>query len=104
MKTMVQFTIGVCCLVTAVSAVDVSFNTGILVKDAEAVVGRPMTPISVAGSARRTTRRTIHRTSVYLASLPKGCATVVVQGATLYQCGATYYQSHGSQYVVVHVD
>ena len=104
MKIMVRFIVGLCCMLTAVFAVDVSFNTGILVKDVEARIGRPMTPISVAGSARRTTRRTVRRTTAYVASLPKGCATVIVQGVTLHQCGATYYQPHGSQYVVVHVD
>jgi len=26
------------------------------------------------------------------------------KGATLSQCGGTYYQPHGSQYVVVYVD
>jgi nucleoside permease NupC len=31
------------------------------VSTAEAVVGRPLTPVSVAGVARRTTRRTVAR-------------------------------------------
>ncbi len=31
------------------------------VSPAEAIVGRPLTPISVAGVARRTTRRTVAR-------------------------------------------
>jgi len=30
-----------------------------LVREAQAVVGRPMTPVSYAGVARRTTRRTV---------------------------------------------
>jgi hypothetical protein len=76
---------------------------GGLVSEAEAVVGRPLTPVSVAGVARRTTRRTIYRTSVYAASLPKGCTTTVVNGTSLQQCGGTYYQPSGSQYVVVNV-
>jgi hypothetical protein len=63
-----------------------------------------MTPGSVAGVARRTTRRTIRRTSVYVAALPTGCTTVVIEGTTLHQCGATYYQSDNNQYVVVEVD
>jgi len=79
-------------------------NEGMLIKEAEARVGRPMTPISVAGVARRTTRRTIRRTAVYVATLPTGCTTVVIEGTTLYQCGGTYYQSSGSQYVIVNVD
>ena len=32
-----------------------------LVSTAEARVGRPLTPVSVAGVARRTTRRTVRR-------------------------------------------
>lgn len=74
------------------------------VRDAEAVVGRPLTPVSVAGVARRTTRRTIYRTSVYVATLPPSCTVVVVEGTTLQQCGGTYYQQSGSQYVVVNVN
>lgn len=75
-----------------------------IVKDADAVVGRPGTPGSVAGVARRTTRRMVRRTSVYVATLPAGCQTVVVEGTTLQQCGGTYYQASGSQYEVVAVE
>ncbi|WP_163992340.1 hypothetical protein [Pyxidicoccus caerfyrddinensis] len=77
---------------------------GDLVPVAEAVVGRPATPVSVAGVARRTTRRTVVRTSAYVAALPHGCTTVTINGMGLHQCGATYYQASGSQYVVVQVD
>lgn len=75
-----------------------------VVAPAEARVGRPLTPISVAGVARRTTRRVVRRSTIYMATLPRGCATVVIGGASYYQCGATYYQRSGGQYVVVHVD
>ncbi|MFZ1199146.1 MAG: hypothetical protein WAO07_03170 [Desulfobacterales bacterium] len=75
-----------------------------LVPTAEAVVGRPLTPVSVAGVARRTTRRTIRRSTIYSATLPTGCLTVVIEGATLHQCGGTYYQPYNNQYVVVYVD
>lgn len=54
--------------------------------------------------ARRTTRRVVRRSTIYAATLPAGCATVVVNGASLYQCGATYYQPYGGRYVVVYVD
>jgi hypothetical protein len=54
--------------------------------------------------ARRTTRRMIYATSVYVATLPVGCTTVIIEGTSLYQCGATYYQSSGNQYVVVNVN
>jgi len=36
--------------------------------------------------------------------LPRGCSTVVIEGVTLHQCGGTYYQPCGGQYVVVKVD
>ena len=74
-----------------------------LVKEAHAVVGRPMTPVSYAGVARRTTRRMIYVTTVYVATLPPACTVVVVEGTTLHMCGGTYYQASGSQYVVVNV-
>ena len=38
---------------------ELHFEAGVLVGTAEAVVGRPLTPISYAGVARRTTRRNI---------------------------------------------
>jgi hypothetical protein len=76
----------------------------LFVGDAQAVIGRPRTPRSVAGVARRTTRRRIRRSTIYIATLPRGCTTVVIEGATLHYCGGTYYQPYGSQYVVVYVD
>ncbi len=74
-----------------------------LISAAEARIGRPATPGSVAGVARRTTRRTVARTSVYVAALPRGCSTVVVNGAALSHCGGVYYQPYGGRYVVVKV-
>jgi hypothetical protein len=65
-------------------------------------VGGPGAP--VAGVARRTTRRMVRRTSIYVASLPQGCSTVVIEGETLYQCVTTYYVASGSQYEVVNVE
>ncbi len=103
-KTMIRTTGVVIMLLTTGLITDGVFNGGILVKKAEARVGRPLTPVSVAGAARRTTRRTIRRTSVYIATLPRGCTTVVMEGMTLQQCGGTYYQPHNNQYVVVNVD
>ena len=75
-----------------------------LVTEAEAVVGRPLTPVSAAGVARRTTRRVIRRTTIFVASLPPKCTVIVIEGTTLHQCGGAYYQPSGTQYVVVHVD
>ena len=91
-------------LLAACLLVDGGFHSGIVVSEAEARIGRPATPGSVAGVSRRTTRRRIRRTSRYVATLPKGCTTVVIEGTTCHQCGGTYYQSHNGQYVVVIVD
>jgi hypothetical protein len=73
------------------------------IPEAQARIGRPLTPLSVAGAARRTTRRVIRRTAVYVATLPAGCAKVNVNGVVLWRCGGAYYQAYGSRYVVVNV-
>ena len=104
MKTMIRKIGVVIMLLTAGLITDGVFNGGILINEAQARVGRPMTPLSVAGVARRTTRRRIVRTSVYIATLPVGCTTVVMEGMTLQQCGSTYYQPYNNQYVVVNID
>ncbi len=73
-------------------------------RDAHAVVGRPLTPVSYAGVARRTTRRTARRTA-YAAStttvvqpvqtLPEGCTeTGASDGTVQYTCGSTHYQPY----------
>lgn len=93
-----------CGLITASAIFDGSMDSGIFINNAEARLGRPMTPVSVAGVARRTTRRAIRRTAVVAATLPVGCTTVVIDGTTLSQCGGTYYQAQGDQYVVVNVN
>ena len=76
---------------------------------AEARVGRPLTPVSVAGTARRTTRRTTRRTirrtirrGGYIARIPTGCAYGTYYGYSLYYCGGVYYQRSGSGYVIVY--
>jgi hypothetical protein len=71
------------------------------VSSAEARVGRPLTPVSVAGTARRTTRRVIRR-GAYIATIPAGCAYGNYYGYSLYYCGGVYYQKSGSGYVVVY--
>ena len=70
---------------------------------ADARVGRPMTPLSAAGVARRTTRRVVRRTTVTIAALPRGCTTVAINGASYHSCSGVYYQPYGTQYVVVEV-
>ncbi|MGQ3214531.1 hypothetical protein [Shinella sp.] len=77
---------------------------GVFVTDALARIGRPLTPGSVAGVARRTTRRTIRRSAVYVAALPGGCAKTSINGTVVWRCGGSYYQSYSGRYVVVYVD
>ena len=96
--------IAIGCLISVGLVVDVWCPGGLVTSEVEARIGRPATPGSVAGVARRTTRRRVRRSTVYIATLPRGCTTVVIEGATLQQCGGAYYQTHGSQYVVVYVD
>lgn len=91
-------------IIAAATLVDGWLPIGIAIKDVEARVGRPATPASVAGVARRTTRRTIRRSTVYAATLPRGCSTVVIDGTRLHRCGGSYYQGVGNRYVVVYVD
>ena len=89
--------------VTYSSSEGCSRPAGFLVSEAEAVVGRPLTPMSYAGVARRTTRRMVYATTVYRATLPANCMTTSINGTVIYQCGSTYYQASGNQYVVVNV-
>jgi hypothetical protein len=49
--------IGGCALMANESFVQI--RTGSLVSQAEAIIGRPLTPMSYAGVARRTTRRAV---------------------------------------------
>jgi hypothetical protein len=92
------------CLIAAGFLADGWWPGGLVTSEVQARVGRPATPGSVAGVSRRTTRRRVRRSTVYVATLPRGCTTVVIDGTSLQQCGGTYYQAHGSQYVVVYVD
>ena len=96
--------IAIGCLVATGLIIDVWSPVNLVSSDVEARVGRPATPGSVAGVARRTTRRSIRRSTIYIASLPRGCTTIIIEGTTLQQCGGTYYQTHGTQYVQVYVD
>lgn len=76
--------------------------------EAHAVIGRPLTPMSYAGVARRTTRRAVYagayyRPPVYAApyaaapvvtALPAGCARVLVGGVVQYSCGTAAYRPY----------
>jgi hypothetical protein len=75
-------------------------DPGVLVlgiDEAHAVVGRPLTPVSYAGVARRTTRRTVAATGAattmpagYVTTLPAGCATA----GGIYTCGTARYRPY----------
>src|SRR5215468_6257467 len=86
--------------------------------DAHAVIGRPLTPMSYAGVARRTTRRAAYAgaygayggavapapvavapapvvpTAGVVTTLPGGCARADAAGGVYYQCGAARYQPY----------
>jgi len=83
--------------------IDGSVHTGFVISDAEARLGRPATPRSVAGVSRRTTRRAIRRTNHYVATLPRGCTTVMINDTRLHKCGSSYYQKHNTRFVIVNV-
>ncbi len=71
------------------------------ISEAQARVGRPATPISGAGVARRTTRRAIRYGAVVVA-LPAGCVYGTYYGYKLYSCGGAYYQPSGSGFMIVY--
>jgi len=73
---------------------------------ADARIGRPATPGSVAGVRRRTRRRTRRRVAVgmTLVALPYGCATTrYMGGVNYYYCGGIYYQPQYQGTTVVYV-
>lgn len=104
MKIIIRSILIMCSLLLAGTGFDGITGISFIVKETEARIGRPLTPGSVAGVSRRTTRRVIRRSTMYVATLPVGYTTVVVSGTTLYKSGNTYYQANGNQYVVVTVD
>lgn len=89
--------------------VEVAFNQNILIQSAEARGGRHHKHhnhhnLRVAGVARRTTRRAIRRSTIFVSTLPANCTTIVVEGAVIQHCGGTYYQPSGNRYIVVYID
>lgn len=79
-----------------------------LAAQAEAVIGRPLTPLSYAGVARRTARRTARRvarrTAYYLTALPPSCVYGPYYDAYYYNCGGSYYVRDNDVYVQVVFD
>jgi hypothetical protein len=55
-------------------------SLSVAVESAQARVGRPLTPVSVAGVARRTTRRAVVGGAV-VGAAASGCARVLVNGS-----------------------
>ena len=73
---------------------------------AEARVGRPASPVSVAGVRRRTRRRTRRRVyrNMTLHSLPYGCNVTRVRGGITYHyCGGIWYRPSFQGTTVVYV-
>jgi hypothetical protein len=68
------------------------------IENAEARVGRPATPRSGAGVARRTTRRTVRRHRIAVGTrvtvLPAGCTTVITRNVTYHHCGGVHYRPY----------
>ncbi len=85
----------------------IPFFDNVVIRDAEAEVGRPASPGSVAGVRRRTTRRTVRRrhiaTGTRVVVLPSGCTTVVKYGVEYYYCDGTYYRPYYDGDEVVYV-
>jgi hypothetical protein len=64
--------------------------------EAHAVVGRPLTPMSYAGVARRTTRRAAYAGAAVASTYPVGTVTALPGGCAfvggIYRCGAVAYR------------
>ena len=83
---------------------ELGFQLQIFAGPAEARVGRPLTPVSVAGVARRTTRWTLRRTAAVVATLPSNCVYGTDYGYNVYRCGNAYYEQSGNTYTQVNID
>lgn len=100
-------TLSILLLGIAMAPADISLQAdhdGLTVRpasSARAEVGRPLTPGSYAGVARRTSRRVARRTAVRVNSLPAGCVYGNYYGGKYYRCGGVYYQRSGGVYVKV---
>ncbi len=85
--------------ISAVLLLDAPSQDPLVVSKAHAEVGRPLTPVSVAGVSRRTARRTTRRVN-YRNSIA-GCSPY----RAYYNCGGVYYaptvQNGVTVYVVV---
>lgn len=112
--------LGLCAV--AMFCMDITVSGISIVSDAEAIVGRPATPVSYAGVARRTTYRAAETVAVTtaavatttavttaasapppqattlavgtaVAALPGGCVPATIGGVAYQKCGNVYYQA-----------
>lgn len=75
--------------------------------EAHAIIGRPLTPMSYAGVARRTARRTAYVAATAprvapITVLPSGCANTMIGGVLTYSCAGVYYRPYYSGPTVVY--
>jgi hypothetical protein len=93
------------CLVVALALL------GLATEEVAAVIGRPLTPVSYAGVARRTARRTTYAAAAtapyyggggYVSTIPAGCTTVVTAGVSYRSCGGTMYRPYYNGTTVVY--
>ena len=105
MKRMKRLAVVLVAAATGMVGLELGAELGVpgvaVVSDAQARVGRPLTPVSVAGTARRTTRRVVRRTAYTVAVLPAGCVYGNYYGGMYYGCGGAYYEKSGTVYVQV---
>jgi hypothetical protein len=73
---------------------------GYFVTKAKAIIGRPMTPMSYAGVARRTTRREVYAAPAYGAAAGAAAAGVAATGAAV-GAAAAYGAGAGARCVQV---
>lgn len=103
-RTWILFTV----LLMPIVAIDfpsMELPTIVVLNTAEAVIGRPASPRSVAGVNRRTRRRTARRVSAgtRVTVLPSGCTKVIKRGVAYYHCGGVYYRPYYEGNTVVYV-
>jgi hypothetical protein len=111
-------------LIASLVAIGAVTDTGPLMlgcNRAEAVIGRPLTPMSYAGVARRTTRRAVYagaatgaygggayygapvvRSTAVVTTLPTDCGQIATADGVYYQCGAARYEPYYSGSTVVY--
>lgn len=113
-------------LLASLVAIGALTETGPLLlggNSAEAVIGRPLTPMSYAGVARRTTRRAVYagaatgyyggygaayygapvvRSTAVVSTLPAGCGSISTATGVYYQCGGARYEPYYSGGTVVY--